>query len=275
MTLRFAKYEGLSNDFIIVDLAGGDEQGRAALRARAVELCDRHRGVGADGVLIVTPGDRPHMEVVNADGSFAQMCGNGLRCVALHLYRTQVVGSGPFVVDTDAGPHGCEVLSSELVRVAMVPAKVSPADLPLRAGQPWVDTPLSLPSGRLHLTAVSMGNPHAVTFDAVGDGRLQLGPEVARDDHFPEGVNVGFGQMNSADDMRLDVLERGAGWTQACGTGACAAAVAAVLTGRAERGKPLTVRLPGGPLQIVVGAEGESILMTGPTRHVFDGVLPA
>lgn len=272
---RFAKYEGLGNDFVVVDLPSeGTDGRRRTLRAQAVALCDRHRGVGADGVLLVTPGLRPHMEVVNADGSHAQMCGNGLRCVALHLHRSGAMAAAAFVVDTDAGPHLCEVLGPEQVRVAMAPASLEPACLPLRSKAPWIDHPLQLPSGTLHLTAVSMGNPHAVSFDPVEGGRLQLGPEVAASGYFPAGVNVGFAHFSDRQAMELHVLERGAGWTEACGTGACAAAAAAVVTGRAERGRPLIVHLPGGPLTVVVGAEGEPIAMSGPTRHVFDGVTP-
>lgn len=273
---RFAKYEGLGNDFVVVDLpSAGTEERRLALRGEARALCDRHRGIGADGLLLVKHGARPYMEVVNADGSHAQMCGNGLRCVALHLHRTGAMAAPAFTVDTDAGPHLCEVMGPALVRVAMTPASLDPARLPLRSEVPWLEQLLHLPSGNLHVTAVSMGNPHAVSFDPVGDLRLQLGPELAAAPYFPAGVNVGFAQNSGPDSMQLHVFERGAGWTQACGTGACAAAVAAVATGRAERGRPLTVHLPGGPLTIVVGAEHEPIAMTGPTRHVFDGVTAA
>jgi diaminopimelate epimerase len=117
-----------------------------------------------------------------------------------------------------------------------------------------------------------MGNPHAVTFDAVGDARFEVGAALqANAAHFPEGVNVGFVSEHNGRAMRLDVLERGAGWTQACGTGACAAAVAAVETGRARREEPLSIRLPGGTLMITVGAPGESVLMEGPARFVFQG----
>jgi diaminopimelate epimerase len=121
---------------------------------------------------------------------------------------------------------------------------------------------------------VSMGNPHAVTFDEVGDARFELGAALQADSHhFPEGLNVGFVSEQTDGSMRLDVLERGAGWTQACGTGACAAAVAAVETGRANRTEPLSVRLPGGTLMITVAAPGETVLMQGPARFVFRGEI--
>ena len=114
-------------------------------------------------------------------------------------------------------------------------------------------------------------SPHAVTFDDLGDARTQIGPALQRDPHFPEGVNVGFVSEHEGSSMRLDVLERGAGWTEACGTGACAAAVAAVETGRAQRDQPLSIHLPGGPLLVTVGAPGDSVLMQGPARFVFQG----
>jgi diaminopimelate epimerase len=116
-----------------------------------------------------------------------------------------------------------------------------------------------------------MGNPHAVTFDEVGDARFEIGPAIQGDPHFPEGVNVGFVSEQDGNAMRVDVLERGAGWTLSCGTGACAAAVAAVETGRARREEQLSVRLPGGTLMITVGAPGDTVLMQGPARFVFWG----
>ncbi len=272
MALRFSKYEGLGNDFLIVEATPG-----ALTTAQVVALCDRHRGVGGDGVLF-TGGDGPTMRVVNADGSVPQMCGNGLRCVALHLTRRGHDGDRDFDVATDAGPHRCRVLESGaqgLVEVTMRAASLKPADLPVVVDggvESLIDAPFEIGGRTLSLTAISMGNPHAVVFDDVGDDRLELGPALQADPRFPQGVNVGFAR--SADDgLVLDVLERGAGWTRACGTGACAAAVAAVETGRARRGEPLQVRLPGGPLTILVGDPAAPILMTGPARHVFDGTV--
>jgi diaminopimelate epimerase len=141
----------------------------------------------------------------------------------------------------------------------------------LSSNEPWLDHPLAVGGQTLRLSGVSMGNPHVVTFDDVGDARFELGPAIQSDPHFPEGVNVGFVSELNGSSMRLDVLERGAGWTQACGTGACAAAVAAVETGRAQRQEPISVRLPGGTLIITVGAPGETVLMQGPARFVFLG----
>lgn len=278
-TLEFEKYEGLGNDFVVV------EAGLGALSPDEVRaLCDRHRGVGADGVLFVERGGpRPAMRVINADGSRAEMCGNGLRCVALHLARVgaALVGEG-FVVDTDAGPHACRVLeldgSRGTVEVSMRAASLVPSDVPVRAEGPLIDAEVRVGDTSLHVTAVSMGNPHAVVFDAVGAARATLGPALQDDTRFPEKANVGFARLlergeREAHAIELFVYERGAGWTEACGTGACAAVVAAVETGRVPRGEAVEVRLPGGTLSIVVGRSDERIRMTGPARHVFSGHL--
>ncbi len=281
MTLRFAKYEGIGNDFVVVDDAESLAQGIGP--NEAARICDRHLGVGADGVLLVgSNGERPSMRVINADGSIPEMCGNGLRCVALHIVRTGRATGSSFVVDTDAGPHDCLVdpigdasaaaAEAALVEVAMRVPSLAPGDVPALAEEPLVDAALDVDGLTVHGTAVSMGNPHLVLFDAIGDRRLALGPRLERDPRFPKGVNVGFATMEWGG-ITLDVWERGAGWTRACGTGACAAAVAAVETGRAKRGDSIRVRLPGGELVIRVGAPGEPVRMRGPARHVFDGEL--
>lgn len=267
----FEKYEGLGNDFVVV------EGTPAMLSLDAVRaICDRHRGVGADGALFTgVSAGRPYMHVVNADGSHAEMCGNGLRCVALHLVRRGLVEDRSFEVDTDAGPHACRVLEVQdgRVEVSMRPASLAPESVPAIAATPLVDAELRAQGARVRVTAVSMGNPHAVLFDAVGDARFDLGPAIQDHPTFPQRANVGFARMIGERAIELHVYERGAGWTEACGTGACAAAVAAVETKRAPRGVPIEVQLPGGSLEIVVGAPGERILMTGPARHVFSGKI--
>ncbi|MFO0696295.1 MAG: diaminopimelate epimerase [Polyangiales bacterium] len=272
MELRFEKYEGIGNDFLVVD--GNDEAARALSPEVVRALCDRHRGVGGDGVLIVGTTPRLSMRVINADGSIPEMCGNGLRCVALHVRRAGLSASPSFVVDTDAGPHECHVSSADveaLVEVEMRVPTLVPSAVPVVSDGPLVDGTFPVDDRSLAVTCVSMGNPHVVTFDDVGDARFSLGPRLERDPRFPEGVNVGFARPRGDGGLVLHVFERGAGWTEACGTGACAAAVAAVETGRAARGTPIPVRLPGGELVIRVGAEGERVRMTGPARHVFSG----
>lgn len=272
MGMRFSKYHGLGNDFVVVD---GGEADAARAEAEAIAICDRHLGVGADGVLIVTHGEGgPHMRVINADGSRPEMCGNGLRCVALHLHRSGAVEGRSFDVQTDAGPHRCDVLSGERegsVRVAMRAAALDPGELGIADGEEMRDAVLAVGGSELHVTAVSMGNPHAVVFDDVGPRMQTLGPTLTAHAHFAQGVNAGFARLVADGRIELAVHERGAGWTRACGTGACAAGVAAVETGRAARNTDIEVQLPGGPLSIRVGPPGTPVMMTGPAQHVFDG----
>lgn len=271
MRLPFYKYEGLGNDFLIVER---EALGGVRLSTeQAIALCDRHRGVGADGVLVLDV-DSPRMDVINSDGSIPEMCGNGIRCAALHLARRAHEPALEVTIDTLAGPHACVVVDrpgGESVAVQMAPPSLMPRDLPLSSDSPWLDRPLEVAGQTIRLSGVSMGNPHAVTFDEVGKARFEIGPAIQVDPHFPEGVNVGFVSEHDGSSMRLDVLERGAGWTQACGTGACAAAVAAVETGRAAREEQLSIRLPGGTLMVTVGAPGDTVLMQGPARLVFRG----
>ncbi len=278
MRLSFSKYEGLGNDFVVIDIKSGE---LARAEEYAVAICDRHRGVGADGVLIVGPG-APSMRVINADGSRPEMCGNGIRCVALHLVRTGVVKELAFDVATDAGPHRCVVSTLAVgareiqVEVTMRAPSLTPSSVPViadAADARVIEQGFDAGGRSVRLTCVSMGNPHGVTFDDIGEARRTLGPLLEKHARFPRAANIGFARVVAPQTIELAVWERGVGFTEACGTGACACAVAAVETGRAQRDQPIEVRLPGGPLQILVGAAGERLRMTGPARHVFDGVI--
>jgi len=264
MSLTFDKYEGLGNDFIVVDADSEALVDVAAARA----LCDRHFGVGADGVLLVLPpasaGARARMVVLNADGSRPEMCGNGIRCVALHLARRDGAPAISYAVDTDAGPLACEVErvgDAGWVKVGMGRGR---ALEPYRA---------RFDGRQIELARVSMGNPHAITFDEPLDAAHadRLGPVVSA--CFPEGSNVELAKMTGEDEIELVVWERGVGRTLACGTGAAATAVAAVLAGRVRAGVPVRVVLPGGPLEITVEAGTLAVAMRGPARRVFSGVL--
>jgi diaminopimelate epimerase len=276
VALRFSKYEGLGNDFLVVEQGAGP----AIEPALAARLCDRHFGVGGDGVLLTGVDARgPFMKVLNADGSIPEMCGNGLRCVALYLVQRGLVKERVFTVATDAGPHQVEVTprgSSSWqqggdVQVMMRPASLDSAEVLKDGKGPFIEQPFAVNGHSVKLTTVSMGNPHAVTFDALPAPPSELGPRIAKDPRFKASANIGFAKMHGPTHLDLTVWERGVGFTLACGTGACAAAVAAVETGRAERDRAITVHLPGGPLTIRVGAAGAPLAMTGPAHHVFDG----
>jgi len=270
---RFAKYQGLGNDFLVVEQAGFPPVSGALAR----QLCCRHFGIGADGVLLTgSEQGRPFMRVVNADGSTPEMCGNGLRCVALYLVERELMRELAFEVATDAGPHHVRVSRSAagaIVEVSMRPPSLVASEVLRDGSGRSVDQPFAVEGRELRLTAVSMGNPHVVSFDDLRGQEQWLGPRIEKDPRFKSGANVGFARLRGENELDLVVWERGVGFTLACGTGACAAAVAAVETGRVARGAPVVVHLPGGPLTIRVAADGEPISMTGPAAHVFDGEL--
>ncbi len=259
-TLRFVKYHGIGNDFIVVDA----DDPSVWEPDWAQRLCDRHRGIGADGVLLVGPGQgaaRASMRVLNADGSEPEMCGNGLRCVALHLALADETTRTEYVVDTGAGPLGCSVVRDGTlasVRIAMGPAKM------------LGDLALELEGAALSFTRVSTGNPHAVIFDVEFDeARVdRIAPLVSA--AIRGGANVEFVEQRGPSDLRVVVWERGVGRTLACGTGAVAAAAAAAVGGRVPYGDPVTVELPGGPLYIQI-ANSLDAQLEGPAQLVFRG----
>jgi diaminopimelate epimerase len=255
----FEKWEGLGNDFVLIHAPA------LALDDAAVRrICDRRRGVGADGVLLIeTPrGEPPRMIVRNADGSRPEMCGNGLRCVAAHLADRGEAG-GALVVATDAGEKTCHVEH----------AGDGLYDVGVEMGVARPGPDLLVPfEGRSHLFAtIDMGNPHAVTFEPAGEALIDvLGPFVAMR---PEGgTNVEFCRV-TADGAGIGVVvwERGVGRTLACGTGACAVAAVACDTGRARFGETVKVVLPGGALEITVEPGTRAVRMRGPARRVFSG----
>ena len=256
--LSFVKYHGLGNDFIVVDGPLMDPD-------RARRLCDRRRGIGGDGVLTVLPpttaGAAATMHIYNSDGSVAAMCGNGVRCVARHLAETRGL-SGELVIDTDSGPKRCAVHRD----AAGVPSTVSVEMGPARVEG---EEELRVEGETLRAVRVSMGNPHAVLFDMPTRQRASaIGPAIER--AVPGGVNVGFARPGPGG-IDLVVWERGAGLTDACGTGACAAAVASLRAGAVRAGTPVEVRLPGGALEITVGEDLTRVTMRGPAERVFEG----
>jgi diaminopimelate epimerase len=269
---RFWKYEGTANDFLLVEAGSALDDLEPEVVA---ELCDRHRGVGGDGILLVVPalatGAHARMIVRNADGSRPEMCGNGLRCVALHLAARD--GLRSFTVETDAGSRACEVEldpRDELagwVRIDMGVVRV--------VGDVRVEH-----AGRAYdLIAADAGNPHAIaltTLTALSDAELDpLGERLQHGEPFPRGVNLERVVLERDDAgplARVDVFERGVGRTLACGTGACAVAATLVARGLAPRDAEVRVRLPGGVLSIAIDSDGRA-LMRGPARRVFDGTV--
>jgi diaminopimelate epimerase len=258
VTLRFSKYHGLGNDFVLVD-------GPLMDPARARRICDRHRGIGADGVVTVLPARSPGavatMHIYNSDGSIPEMCGNAIRCLAIHLAATRGAPDAQ-LIDTGAGPKRCILQRGAGGRVEAVAVEMGPARI---EGEQDFD----VAGERLHAVRVDMGNPHAVLFDLPTRERAgAIGPRIEQ--AVAGGINVGFARP-AASGIDLVVWERGAGLTDACGTGACAAAVASVRRGTAKAGAPIEVRLPGGALQITVAADLVGVTMRGPAELVFAG----
>jgi diaminopimelate epimerase len=258
-SLRFEKYEGLGNDFILLDAP--DDAGITP--ERATRLCDRRFGVGADGVILVlpprTPGADARIRVINADGSIPEMCGNGVRCVALHVAGMRgLTGGGTLRIETDAGERTCVLDGDGMVTVDMGVVRVLAERAVDVEGRPIV------------LALADAGNPHAILFGAFARADVEhLGPRIATHPAFPRGTNVEFACV-LGDGIDLVVWERGVGITMACGTGACATAAVACDKGLATRGKPVAVRLPGGRLDVTVGDDGRTT-MRGPARRVFSG----
>jgi diaminopimelate epimerase len=244
-------------------------------------LCDRHFGIGADGVILVRPATDPDadysMVYFNADGSLAEMCGNGIRVFAKYLSDRGLVDAGRLSVQTPGGIKSIDVIPDgygtfALARVDMGAPVLTAADVPTTLpGDPVVDVRVVTEAGEADVTCVSMGNPHAVLWvDDVDDAPVTtLGPAIEQLDAFPRGTNVEFAQLTGSSRIRLRVWERGVGETLACGTGACAVLVAGVMTGRC--GHSAIVELPGGELRVEWLQPG-SVFMTGPAEEVFRGV---
>jgi diaminopimelate epimerase len=274
--LRFFKYEGLGNDFVVLEDLDGEAPKDPGF---AVRWCDRRFGIGADGILYIMPGDdaEAYMKILNADGSEAEMCGNGIRCVAKHLFDFGLVRSPRMTIDTLAGRKviECTVEGGKVrdVTVDMGAPILDCSLIPMDCQGRWVGKGVDVDGLVVEGTGVSMGNPHFVTFQNLSDDQIdRLGPKLESHPLFPRRTNVEFASV-SEDGIDVRVYERGAAWTLACGTGACATAVAAVLSGLAQAGKEIEVRLPGGSLWINVGAGLSSVAMRGPARLVYRGEL--
>jgi len=272
--------EGLGNDYIYLNNIA-ERVPEAEFPALAVAVSDRHFGIGADGLIVILPpSTRAHdfrFRMFNADGSEGEMCGNGIRCFARYCYDRGLTQKTELRVDTPAGTIVPRLVLEagrvSGVRVDMGEPRLRRREMPM-AGEPEGATPLDLElavegfSGRF--AAVSMGNPHIVTFvdDVAGVALERVGPQFEHHPLFPRRTNVHFVQVLGPSELQMRTWERGSGVTLACGTGACAVLTAAALTGRS--GRSATVHLPGGDLQIEWGADNH-IYMTGPAAYVCDG----
>ncbi|MBP9087638.1 MAG: diaminopimelate epimerase [Kofleriaceae bacterium] len=292
LTIDFAKYHGLGNDFMIVDLRGVSAEVRDAAQGAAFvrAACDRQFGVGGDGVLAllspVSPGADARMRVLNADGSEAEMCGNGLRCVAKFLHDRGGLHKPELLIDTGAGALRCtlEVVDGVVatVTVDMGQPRLSQPEIPMETSESnsaarCIEERVNLGREMVDITAVSMGNPHAVVFvdsrQRAENLAREVGTKLEHHAWFPRRTNAEFAHVRASGEIDLIVWERGCGITLACGTGACATVVAACLTARAQVGREVMVHLLGGALAITVEHEYRTVFMRGPARHVFDGTL--
>ncbi|MEN8176227.1 MAG: diaminopimelate epimerase [Pseudomonadota bacterium] len=274
MEIPFTKMHGLGNDFVVFDAT------RRPLELTAEQirhLADRHFGIGCDQVLVVEAARQPdtdfYYRIFNADGGEVEQCGNGARCFARFVREQGLTDKDAIDVGTLAGPIRLFLEGEDWVRVNMGVPRFHPDDIPFVAPQRETTYSINVEGTEYSISAVSMGNPHAVlVVDDVADAPVAtLGPLLEAHGRFPQRANVGFMQIEGREQIRLRVFERGAGETLACGTGACAAVVAGRLRGLLD--ERVRVRLRGGDLVISWTGEGEPVWMTGPAERVFDGIL--
>lgn len=270
--LKFWKYHGIGNDFVLID----NMDMTAPMDPEfAKQVCNRHFGVGADGVLYIMPGVDSDitMRILNADGTEAEMCGNGIRCVALHAYENDLVRNREFTINTLAGRMEARIVDDKMVEIDMGAPILNARDIPMDHDGRFLNEPMTVNGMTLHGNGVSMGNPHLVIFDQIDDATINtLGPILESSPLFPRKTNVEFATVADGK-IYIRVYERGAAWTLACGTGACATTVAAALNGMVDFDTPVDVRLPGGWLRITVDKDLRGVTMAGPAELVFEGIL--
>jgi diaminopimelate epimerase len=277
--MRFTKMHGCGNDYVYVDCFHEKMPRDPAALSRA--MSDRHFGIGADGLILICPSDKAdaRMRMFNADGSESEMCGNGIRCVAKYVYDHGIVRNTRLNIETGRGTLTLDLETQagkvNRVRVNMGQPILQASDIPTTLpGNPPVNVPFTVGETTLQLTCVSMGNPHAVAFvDEINDHLVHgIGPKIEKHGAFPRRTNVEFIKVNNAGDADMRVWERGSGETLACGTGACASAVAGVLTGKLAR--KVTMHLLGGDLELHWSENDGHVYMTGPAVEVFNGDWP-
>ena len=271
--MRFTKMHGIGNDFIIID---GFRQYVSGTEALAVRLCDHHFGVGADGLILALPSQTAHarMRILNNDGTEAEMCGNGLRCMGKYLYDSGICRAIPMRVETAAGVLALDIEARDglahRITVDMGAPRFAPGDIPVASDANTLT--LDVDGRALRFFCVGMGNPHAVTFDLYPDDTAfaRLGPLLERHPAFPNRATIEFCRINDRGGADVRVWERGDGPTLACGTGACAVLAAGVSQGLLPR--RAWIHLPGGALDIRWD-EGGHLFMSGPAETVYTGEI--
>lgn len=276
--MKFTKMQGIGNDYVYVNCF---EETVADPERVSEIISDRHFGIGADGLVLIMPSDKAdfRMRMFNADGSEGNMCGNATRCIGKFVYDNHLTDKTSITLETRSGikkltlyPENDKV---KTVLVDMGKAVLKPADIPMNvSGDTFINKPITVDGKEVFITAVSMGNPHAVTYvDDVDSLELEkIGPSFENHPLFPERVNTEFIKILDKSTMQMRVWERGSGETWACGTGACAATAASVLNGYFPHDKEITVKLRGGDLFITYKSDG-TVLMRGPAETVFTGEI--
>lgn len=276
--MKFTKMHGIGNDYVYVNCFKETVEDPCSV---AKFVSDRHFGIGSDGLILIRPSDVADcgMDMYNADGSQGAMCGNGIRCVAKYAYDHGIVDKEEITVATKSGIKTLQLTIGEdnkveLVRVNMGKPELVAAKIPVIADtEKVIDAPITVDGVEYHMTAVSMGNPHAVVcVDDVDNFALEtIGPKFEHNSCFPDRVNTEFICVIDRQNVKMRVWERGSGETWACGTGACAVAVACILNGYTDR--EVTVHLRGGDLHIFWDEDSQDVYMTGPATTVFDGEI--
>ncbi len=274
MLIKFTKMHGLGNDFVVIDAMS---QHVTITPEIAKKLGDRHFGVGCDQILLIEPPSQPNIDfryrIFNNDGTEVGQCGNGARCFAKFVHNRRLTGKDNILVETANGIIELKLQSDQTVKVNMGLPLLNPKDIPFLVEQQKILYEISAENFKLSISAVSMGNPHAVLeVDDVCSASVQsLGQAIGSHHLFPKQVNVGFMQIVNSHEINLRVYERGVGETLACGSGACAAVVAGQLQGLL--GSPVTVNLTGGSLTIEWLGDGHPVIMTGPATLVYHGQI--
>lgn len=274
--MKFTKMQGLGNDYVYVNCFEEKVENPSEV---AIKVSDRHFGIGSDGLILINPSKAAdfEMEMYNADGSRGEMCGNGIRCVAKYVYDYGLTDKTNISIETLGGIKYLELTVEEgkvkLVKVDMGKPILEPALIPIAAdGDAVIDEPILVDGMEYRMTGVSMGNPHDVVFmnDVKNLEIEKIGPLFENHERFPKRINTEFVKVLDRNTVEMRVWERGSGETLACGTGACATAVACILNGLTE--ETVTVKLLGGDLHIQWDREKDTVYMTGPAEVVFDGV---